>query len=329
MSGLKFEMPVQPEGMDTNGDWEVLARLIGDANGFLDWSRQKLYTGFTHDSEYVQVNRNRGSGGRHQQWQKSTDGSAIGEMTDAGLSLTALAVSGNATVGGTLGVTGATTLSSTLGVTGATTLSSTLHGVGAVDFDSTLNVDGNATLGGTLDVNGDTTVGGALDVTGDATLGGTLDVTGDTTVGGTLGVTGAATFNGAVTLGNAAADVITVTGTLGVTPPSTFAGETLVTGNTLHASGAGVGVIFGASVGAIYAYDYGAGAYRRLDIDSSDLRLGFEGTTRIRINTTGIGFFGATPVAQQSVGSAATDLASVIDLANDLRTAVLNLGLAS
>jgi hypothetical protein len=39
-----------------------------------------------------------------------------------------------------------------------------------------------------------------------------------------------------------------------------------------------------------------------------------------------IGAFGATPVAQQSVGNAATDLATVITLANNLRTALNNFG---
>ena len=51
---------------------------------------------------------------------------------------TAATLTGNVSIGGTLGVTGAATLSSTLGVTGATTLS------------STLGVTGNTTLGGDL-----------------------------------------------------------------------------------------------------------------------------------------------------------------------------------
>jgi len=55
------------------------------------------------------------------------------------------ALTGNATVGGTLNVTGATTLSSTLNVTGATTLSSTLNVTGATTLSSTLNVTGNTT----------------------------------------------------------------------------------------------------------------------------------------------------------------------------------------
>ena len=53
-------------------------------------------------------------------------------------------VTGNQTVGGTLGVTGATTLSNTLGVTGATSLSSTLGVAGAATIAST----GSFTLAG-------------------------------------------------------------------------------------------------------------------------------------------------------------------------------------
>jgi hypothetical protein len=42
-----------------------------------------------------------------------------------------------------------------------------------------------------------------------------------------------------------------------------------------------------------------------------------------------LGFFGATPVARQSAGTAATDSASAITLVNTLRTSLMNLGLAS
>jgi len=70
--------------------------------------------------------------------------------------LASLGVTGNETVGGTLGVTGATTLAS-LGVTGATTLAS-------------LGVTGNETIGGTLGVTGAMTAAGL-------TLSGALAVT--------------------------------------------------------------------------------------------------------------------------------------------------------
>jgi len=67
------------------------------------------------------------------------------------------AITGNATVGGTLGVTNAATLSNTLNVTGATTLSSTLNVTGATTLSNTLNVTGATTLSSTLNVTGNTT----------------------------------------------------------------------------------------------------------------------------------------------------------------------------
>jgi len=77
-------------------------------------------------------------------------------------------ITGNATIGGTLGVTGNSTLGGTLGVTG------------------------NASLAGTLGVTGNTSLAGTLGVTGASTL------TGNTSVGGTLGVSGAITASTAV-----------------------------------------------------------------------------------------------------------------------------------
>lgn len=53
---------------------------------------------------------------------------------------------------------------------------------------------------------------------------------------------------------------------------------------------------------------------------ATTLKVQANGTTRIEANTTGVGFFATTPVAQPAAAAAATDLASVITLANSLRT---------
>lgn len=103
--------------------------------------------------------------------------------------LASASITGNTSVGGTLGVTGATTLSSTL-TAGTSTLTS-------------LSVTNNETVGGTLGVTGNTTVGGTLGVTGNTTVGGTFGATGATTLASTLGVTGATTLTSLTTTGAA------------------------------------------------------------------------------------------------------------------------------
>ncbi|MDE1824734.1 MAG: hypothetical protein KGH74_05590, partial [Candidatus Micrarchaeota archaeon] len=96
---------------------------------------------------------------------KSDTAELTGTLTvDALSSLNSLAVTNNATIGGTLGVTGNTTLSGTLQTTGAATLSSTLGVTGATtlaDLTSTGNVqvNGSETLNGNATLKGNTTLG--------------------------------------------------------------------------------------------------------------------------------------------------------------------------
>lgn len=52
-------------------------------------------------------------------------------------------------------------------------------------------------------------------------------------------------------------------------------------------------------------------------------------TFEFNTGTARIGFFGATPVGKQTVSAAATDAATTQTLANSLRTALVNLGLAA
>ena len=131
------------------------------------------------------------------------------------------AITGNATVGGTLGVTGATTLSNTLAVTGNADLDGTLDVDGTTELDG-LNVDGATTMDGTtidgnLDLNGDADVSGTatindLDVTTNVDAA-TAAITGNATVGGTLGVTGNAMFGADLSVdGDANLDTALVAG---------------------------------------------------------------------------------------------------------------------
>src|SRR5688572_33288100 len=91
-SALRFRVPVQGQGIgggvgqESGVEWHHVYALAADANGATKWSRQKNYTGFTHDTEFLTRHRNRGSGGKMDRWEKSTDSSTIATMTDAGLS---------------------------------------------------------------------------------------------------------------------------------------------------------------------------------------------------------------------------------------------------
>jgi hypothetical protein len=76
----------------------------------------------------------------------------------------------------------------------------------------------------------------------------------------------------------------------------------------LMASGAGalpasgvvaMGYDTGTPRGLLVAIDNGT--YKRLDIEAIDLRLKYQTTNRIQINSTGLGFFNATPVARPTV----------------------------
>jgi hypothetical protein len=111
-------------------------------------------------------------------------------------SVTSSTVSGNGTIGGTLGVTGATTLSSTL-TAGTSTLTS-------------LSVTNNETVGGTLGVTGATTLSSTL-TAGTSTLT-SLSVTNNETVGGTLGVTGATSLSSLTASGTSTLTALTTTG---------------------------------------------------------------------------------------------------------------------
>ena len=145
-------------------------------------------------------------------------------------------ITGNQTVGGTLGVTGATTLSSSL-TAGNSTLTS-------------LNVTNNENVGGTLGVTGATTLS-TLTASGNATLttvnaGATTlasaSITGNTSIGGTLGVTGATTLSSSLTAGNSTLTSLSVTnnqtvgGTLGVTGATTLSSTLGVSGSTTLAA---------------------------------------------------------------------------------------------
>jgi hypothetical protein len=148
-----------------------------------------------------------------------------------GLTPDSLAVTANATVGGTLNVTGAATFGS---ITIGSTIASDLDVTGAVTIGGALNANGDVNLG---DTTGDTvTITGRFDSSlvpsvtetndiGSLTLrwrdifvqdidGTTLTTSGDATVGGNLTVTGNTTIGGNITIGDADTDSINISAEL-------------------------------------------------------------------------------------------------------------------
>jgi hypothetical protein len=188
-SALRFRLPVQGEGIQETGigvEWSHVYGLAGDANGYPKWSRQKNYTGFTHDTEYLMRLRNRGSGGKHQIWEKSTDGSTIATMTDTGLALTALTASGQITSTVATG-TAPLVVASTTKVTNLN--ADLLDGHDSSFFASQTDLDDYLPLTGgvlsgdleleNLEVNGDGSIDGSLVVNVDLAVDGDFDVDGD------------------------------------------------------------------------------------------------------------------------------------------------------
>src|SRR5665213_2544930 len=144
--------------------------------------------------------------------------------TGASPTFVSLTLTGNASIGGTLGVTGNSSLGGTLGVTGATTT----HGItntGNIGT-GTLTSTGNITDGGNL------TVAGTTGLTGNTTIAGTLLVSGGTTTNGVTntGDIGTTTLTSSSTIADGGN--LTVAGTTGLTGNTTIAGTLLVWGGT-------------------------------------------------------------------------------------------------
>jgi cytoskeletal protein CcmA (bactofilin family) len=146
---------------------------------------------------------------------------------DTFVSSSALNVTGNTQMGGTLNVNGSTTINNNLTVTGTTSVS------GTTNLGSSLNVTGATTLysattiNAGLTVTGNTNVNSALNVTGATTLysattiNAGLTVTGTTNANGGLNVTGSVNISGATS----------VTGALNVSENTTFQKDLYVSGN--------------------------------------------------------------------------------------------------
>jgi hypothetical protein len=118
----------------------------------------------------------------------------------AAASGTGLAVSNNATIGGTLTVAGNETVGGTLSVTGNTSLANSLSVAGPTSINNTLSVTGDANFNS--NVNSSKYITATFDVTGnrliagDSTTTGSLAVNNNASVGGQLLVAGNFVING-------------------------------------------------------------------------------------------------------------------------------------
>ena len=160
----KFTLPA-------NGDryeWDKLFQIGAAANGLSGWGRIWNLVSLDDDSNYLLTLRNLGSGG-HVKVLRSTDGAALLTMTDSGLTVTDVTITGGLTVNGALSVKGNASIGDAAG--DAHVIKGTVNVQHAADFDSTVNVDGAVTLGTTLNVTGATTLA-------DLTVGGNVTVTG-------------------------------------------------------------------------------------------------------------------------------------------------------
>ena len=98
--------------------------------------------------------------------------------------------------------------------------------------------------------------------------------------------------------------------------------------NTIRINDTGEYATLERSVDELTVYA-GAGGALRLKSDNKVI-IQKEGTTRIMTDSNGIGFFGATPVAQQSkVASPAADPAQIVTAFDELQTLLANYGLLS
>ena len=164
---------------------------------------------------------------------------------------TGLAVTNNATIGGTLAVTGVTTLG------GPITLNNNLTTTGRARLTGSgtgLAVTNNATIGGTLAVTGVTTLGGSITLNNNLTTTGRARLTGS---GTGLAVTNNATIGGTLTVaeslitGSLFVDGVQITGSSGGGTPE---GNLTLTGRArLTGSGTGLAVTNNATIGGTLA----------------------------------------------------------------------------
>ena len=305
------------------GNTEGRISLLDDSGDELD-----LIDGTVVSSNnYSQMVRS--AAGRHGLYQHSNAVTNVLDIRDTGI-----------TVVGTFGVTGNTTLTGNLAVTGVTLLNGNVTlGDNAAD---TLTVEAVSTFKANASFLVNVTIG---DAAGD-----TLTVNSTPTFNagliiatGVLAVPAGTNTAPSIAIGdNDTGLYLSAAGTVGTTINGTLR-STMAAGG-LSLIGADVlvdnlqayrvkesgGTIRNAvQMDASDILQVGVSGMTGAYLNSGDTRLQSAGTTRIQVNSDGIGFFATAPVAQPAAGAAATDPATTQTLANALRTGLRDLGLFS
>ena len=194
-----------------------------------------------------------------------------------------------------------------------------------------------ATDGSTLGIGGGGTLGSAAYTasTAYAAADATLTALAAYNTNGILTQTAADTFTGRTITGTA--NQVVVTNGNGVSGnPTLSLPQSIHTGATpqfagLSLYGAFSSFVFTSSTAPTNGTFVGLNGVDDLHIHQREATKAIEFlvnyVTKFKFNSTGIGFYGATPVAQAANTAAATNLATVITLANAMRTLLKNVGL--
>lgn len=222
---------------------------------------------------------------------------------------------------------------------GGVTISAPVEITATVDVTGAVTIVGDTAITGAFGVTGDFTLTGAMAVSSTATFSGPLVAESDVTLGNAAGddilINGTATFAEDVTM---AKGLIVDTTTLvveetnnkvgvGVVPASTdamlqVAGAIRASALTgIATSGSGMEMQYDPSGNIGYLTSVSRpSTFRAMEIYGSSIKLMGGALNKLEANATGIGVFATTPVAQQSIGAAATDPATTMALVNEIRT---------
>lgn len=268
----------------------------------------------------------------------------ISKVTLAGLATfgatTGVDITANTAIVGPFAVTGASTLTGTLSVSGlvaaaaAVTVGTTLNVAGlltgaAANFSGLVAMAAAATVGTTLAVVGRASAGTL--VAGAAAMAGSekLRAVGTSSLEGTVTITTGGlvvSANGITVTGTSSfANLLTTTGGIAVPAVGITMANAIALRGTDNVGAVRNLVVTDASNNQIFGTGGGGMAILR----GGGVKLQFGTTTMLEVDNSGVGFNGNAPIAPPALGSAATDPATTMALANLIRTVLRDYKLAT